>query len=286
MTCTTRNRRLGTAIFICAALSGPISAQERKTYVYDVLGRVSSANSTAGPRIGDNTNYSYDPAGNRQCYGASLSTSNALCSMNVAITQANLTVTGSSANQGSPVKFTVTRGGNLQSAVTVRYSTVEGSAKAGANFQSMAGTLTFLPGVAAQSVSVPTINPGIKKPDLQFTMAISMPSDGAVLLNDGASGTIVNTNPAVIIAGSTSISVPNCQASSFDVSTIVVDQAGLTYSIQSVTAPATFSGTRISFSAPGLTTSAYTYTVRNSAGLTASGKITLTGVSAPGICAR
>ena len=51
--------------------------------------------------------------------------------------------------------FTVTLSSALSQKATVRYSTANGSANAGSDYTAVSGTLTFLPGVTAQTIAVP-----------------------------------------------------------------------------------------------------------------------------------
>ena len=269
--------------------AGPCRSQERKNYNYDALGRVVSSTVKSGTRVGDSANIAYDSAGNRVCFGVTLASANALCPTSVSVTQSAFSIAAASANQGSPLTFRITRSGSVLSAATVNFSTADGTAGSGVNFVAKSGTANFASGVSAVAVSIATINPRYKLPDLQMTLVLADPSPGSVIVTDRATGTIVNTNAPTIIAGSTSVSVPNCLPTSFDVSRIVTDQTGSAFSVVSVspmTRVSSINGTTVFFAAPGFTSITYTYTARNTGGLSASGRITLAGQPAPGICAR
>lgn len=87
--------------------------------------------------------------------------------------------------------FTVTRSGNLASASTVKYSTVGGTAKAGANFQAVSGQLTFAPGAKSETVTVPVKGSKKYSADKTFVLSLSDPTD-ASLKNSRATATIVS----------------------------------------------------------------------------------------------
>jgi ELWxxDGT repeat protein len=62
-----------------------------------------------------------------------------------------------SVNEVGTAKVTVARLGSTKGAVSVGYATVDGTAEAGADYQAVAGTLSFKPGQRSQSISVPLI---------------------------------------------------------------------------------------------------------------------------------
>jgi len=86
--------------------------------------------------------------------------------------------------------FTVTRTGNLTAASTVSYSTVSGSAKAGVNFKSVSGQLTFAAGAASQTVTVPVMGSKKSAGSHAFVLSLSHPSN-ATLKKSRATGTLV-----------------------------------------------------------------------------------------------
>ena len=76
-------------------------------------------------------------------------------------------------NAGS-IKFTVSRNSPIGTA-TVNYKTANGTAKAGVNYTSAMGTLTFAPGQTTQTVNVPILDDGVVTGPLQFTLALTNP---------------------------------------------------------------------------------------------------------------
>ncbi len=69
--------------------------------------------------------------------------------------------------------FTVTLSRGSSRPVIVAYSTIDGSAKAGTDFVSTAGTLTFTPGERSKAVGVPVLGDTVREPDEQFTLTLS-----------------------------------------------------------------------------------------------------------------
>ncbi len=79
--------------------------------------------------------------------------------------------------------------------ITVGYSTRDGDAIAGTDYQSTSGTITFNPGQTVQTISVPVlpnINPQITK---TFLVVLNAPTN-ATIADTMATGTIVNDNLA------------------------------------------------------------------------------------------
>src|SRR5262249_41573567 len=60
---------------------------------------------------------------------------------------------------------TVTRTGFTGGTATVSYATGDGSARAGTDYTATSGTLTFTPGAATQTFSVPLLNDGAVEKD-------------------------------------------------------------------------------------------------------------------------
>src|SRR5207248_6026527 len=65
--------------------------------------------------------------------------------------------------------------------VTVFYATVDGTAKAGIDYQPTAGVLTFGPGALVVSFTVPVLPNTLDTPDRSFTVALSSPTAGATV---------------------------------------------------------------------------------------------------------
>ena len=81
------------------------------------------------------------------------------------------------------------------SAVTVQYSTVDGSAKAGSDYTAVNGTLTFQPGQVTKTVLVPIANDNQVDPSRSFTFKLSTPTN-AMLGTANATMTILDDDAA------------------------------------------------------------------------------------------
>jgi len=75
--------------------------------------------------------------------------------------------------------------------VTLDYVTLNGTAKAGLDFENQHGPLTFQPGQSSRSVVIPIIGDVTRETDETFIVRISNPSHGAIVDPEGQ-GTIVN----------------------------------------------------------------------------------------------
>ena len=132
---------------------------------------------------------------------------------------------------GSNVVINVLRSGNASGAVSINYTTTNGTALAGTNYVATSGLLTFTDGQTSNSFSVPIINDNLVDGDLTFTNLLFNPTGGAQLLptNYPEVVTIVDT-----VAGF-SFSNPTYSVSKGGVfATINVQRTGYTNSAVSV----------------------------------------------------
>ena len=108
-------------------------------------------------------------------------------------------VTVNEGNSGTtPAVFTVTLSGSTSLPVTVNYATADGTGKAGVDYQSATGTLTFAPGETTKSVTVQVIGNTVKQSDRTFLVNLS----GAVqaTIGDGQGlGTIKDDDAAPVL---------------------------------------------------------------------------------------
>ncbi len=95
----------------------------------------------------------------------------------------------------TPVTFVVTLARPSTRAVTVAYSTRNGTAKAPSDFRAASWTLSFAPGERSKSVTVTVIGDAAPEADESFTLALSSPSN-ASLANATATATITNDDGA------------------------------------------------------------------------------------------
>jgi aryl-phospho-beta-D-glucosidase BglC (GH1 family) len=99
-------------------------------------------------------------------------------------------------NTGSTnATFTVTLSKAATTPVTVNYSTVNGTATAGADYTSATDALTFAAGVTSQTISVRVTGDTAVEPNEAFTVALSNPS-GATISRGTATGIITNDDVA------------------------------------------------------------------------------------------
>lgn len=83
--------------------------------------------------------------------------------------------------EGEVVGITVTRTGGVHGGVTVHYTTLNGTAAAGVDYEADSGMLTFGPGVTTQMFSVKISRDRAVETTETITLALSSPSGGAVL---------------------------------------------------------------------------------------------------------
>ena len=96
------------------------------------------------------------------------------------------------------VTVTVTRsGGSLGGPVTVDYATGDGTATAGSDYTAASGTLTFGPGEASKSFTVPITNDSVHEDSESFQVALSNVTGGASMGSpSGATVTIADDDAA------------------------------------------------------------------------------------------
>ena len=119
-----------------------------------------------------------------------------------------LNIADDTVEEGDEAEFLVTLSRTSTETVTVDYATADGTATAGDDFTSTSGTLTFAPGEALKTISVPTVEDTAQEQTETFTVTLSSPS-GATIQDGSATGTItdddgpVTTLPALNIADDT-----------------------------------------------------------------------------------
>ncbi|HTU23746.1 MAG TPA: cellulose binding domain-containing protein, partial [Pirellulales bacterium] len=87
--------------------------------------------------------------------------------------------------------FTVNLSAAPTSAVTVAYSTANGTAQAGSDYQATSGTLTFAPGQTSETISVPVIGGVVGTSSKTFSVSLNG-ATGATIARSSATGTIVD----------------------------------------------------------------------------------------------
>jgi hypothetical protein len=114
-----------------------------------------------------------------------------------------VSIADATGREATSVQFTVSLNTPSSSAVTVNYSTVDGTAHAGTDYQATSDSLTFAPGELTKTITVPTTQDnGSGEADETFDVNLSSPS-GATLSRGTAVGTIQD-----VAAPSASIATP------------------------------------------------------------------------------
>ena len=78
--------------------------------------------------------------------------------------------------------------------ITVTYAATAGTATAGTDFSPATGSVTFLPGVTSQTVSIPIVDDGLDEDDEAFAATLSSPVN-ATLGTAAAAATIIDNDP-------------------------------------------------------------------------------------------
>ncbi|MBK7001379.1 MAG: hypothetical protein IPH35_15810 [Rhodoferax sp.] len=99
---------------------------------------------------------------------------------------------------GQQQKFTVTLSEKSTSAVTVNYTTVDGTATAGSDYSATSGTLGFAPGETSKDVIVPILGDTIAELGESFTLALSSPNGATLGTDQSATVTIQDNDKPVI----------------------------------------------------------------------------------------
>ena len=113
----------------------------------------------------------------------------------------SLTVSDASLNEGTAtggsMVFTVTLNGSSAQTVSVNYATQDGTALAGSDYTSATGTLTFPPGTASRTVSVPITPDAVVESNETFTLQLSGATNATIADGTGL-GTIVNDDVSTL----------------------------------------------------------------------------------------
>lgn len=111
----------------------------------------------------------------------------------------NITIADQSINEGNSgttnMTFTVTVTNMKATNVTVNYTTSDGTALAGSDYNTTSGTVTFTPsGSTTQTITVPIIGDTIVELTEQFYVILSNPTGSAVISDNNATGTITDND--------------------------------------------------------------------------------------------
>ena len=106
-----------------------------------------------------------------------------------------LSIRGASGGEGDVLAFVVTLAGSSGQSVTVAYSTRDGTAVVGEDYEATEGVLTFAPGDLARTLSVTLLDDAVYEREENFGLELSSPAN-ATLGTSTATGTIVDDDRA------------------------------------------------------------------------------------------
>ena len=117
-------------------------------------------------------------------------------------TAPTLSVSGATGEEGGEAVFTVTLAGTTSRTVSVRYSTLEGTARAETDYGTSTGSLTFAPGETSRTVSVALRDDVTDEPDETFYLQLRSPVNATVVTGTGT-GTIRDNDaePSLSVTG-------------------------------------------------------------------------------------
>ena len=110
-----------------------------------------------------------------------------------------LSIADASGVEGEVARFRVTLSDPSGFQVTVAYSTSDGTAVAGADYEAVGSSLAFAPGETTATVSIPLVQDDLNEPDEHFTVSLSTPAN-ATLANATAEGLIIDDDLVAQIA--------------------------------------------------------------------------------------
>jgi hypothetical protein len=84
------------------------------------------------------------------------------------------------------VTLTIVRSGDLEASASVKYGTIDGSAKKDQDYHDVSGTLTFPAGVTRRTLSIDIINDGVYEKESSFTLLLSDASGNAAITTPSA----------------------------------------------------------------------------------------------------
>ena len=133
--------------------------------------------------------------------GATLGTGTATGTIRNRYITPTASISGGGGKEGddSAIAFAVTLDRTAAAAVTVDYTTSDGSATAGEDYTAMSGTLTFAAGATGGTITVLIADDNVNESDETFTVTLSNAS-GAALGTASATGTIENRNVTPLTA--------------------------------------------------------------------------------------
>jgi uncharacterized repeat protein (TIGR01451 family) len=127
---------------------------------------------------------------------AETDTTNNTSSANIAVQFGTLAFSQASyqvkEGDGSATITVIYNGPAMAVPVLVHFATSDGTAHTGSDYTAASGTLTFNPGVTAQTIHIPIINDTISEPDETLTIALDTPQHATLAAPQQATLTILN----------------------------------------------------------------------------------------------
>jgi len=133
--------------------------------------------------------------------------------------------------EGSPAAFAVQRTSGTGSA-SVQYATSDYTAVAGVNYVATSGTVTFAPGEVQKTVTVPTIDDGVVRPDLYFRLTLSNPAGGFLIRNSEVLQAINDVDPRPVLGFESATYTVSEGAGSIDIRVLRTVVTNSTVSVQ------------------------------------------------------
>ena len=122
-----------------------------------------------------------------RAYSVTIGASSSTCS------GVTFAVNDTSATEGDPLVFTISKAGSTAISCSVSYATADGTATAGTAYTAASGTLTFTSAQTSKTVSVTTFNLSSKF-DKTVLLNLSAPSGGSALSDGQGVGTIYGSS--------------------------------------------------------------------------------------------
>jgi serralysin len=139
-------------------------------------------------------------------------------------------------NSSTSASFTVSLSVPAATSQSVAYTTSNGTAQAGSDYVAASGTVTFAPGEMQKTVTVSIVGDTTQEADETFSVLLSAPSSGIVIVDSQGDGTIVNDDlppnqlpiaqaTATPVTGTTPLTVAFNGSSSYDPDGSIVSYA-------------------------------------------------------------
>jgi Ca2+-binding RTX toxin-like protein len=125
--------------------------------------------------------------------------------------QASLSISDVTVEEGNggsrEAVLTVNLSSLVNQTVTVNYATVDGSATAGSDYLSRAGTLSFTPGVAVREIRIPVFGDTRPESNEDFRVVLSSPRNASLASASSSARVIINDDdlPVVSIANASAL---------------------------------------------------------------------------------